>query len=121
MENRGVVDERGGSRKDGGVTADDGGIGATLLPVGGGGLNGGEVGSTVLGDLGGVLNGGGCNSVENRGNEGLGVEGGCNTVVDRGDRQTGVGNAESSGVGDVVDLLQLAFGIDVRVSTGDAG
>merc|ERR1719334_1708732 len=117
---RGVVDQGGGGREDGGVARDDGGVslGVTLLSVSLGGLNGGQVSGLGLSNLGGVDNGSGCDAIEDRGDQGLGVEGGCNTVVDRGNGQTGVLNTESSGVSNIVDLLEDTLSIDIRVSTG---
>merc|ERR1711948_103516 len=48
----------------------------------------------------------------------LGVEGGGNTVVDRGHGETRVSHAESSGIGDVLDLLKDSVGVHVGVTAG---
>merc|ERR1711918_84432 len=48
----------------------------------------------------------------------LGVEGGGNTVVDGGHGETRVSHAESSGIGDVLDLLQNSVGVHVGVTAG---
>merc|ERR1711936_524755 len=83
-----------------------------------------------LDDLRGVLDGLGGDSVEDRGdqglgveggsNQGLGVEGGGNTVIDWSHGQPGVSNAETQTIGNILDSLELAIGVNIRVSTGDS-
>merc|ERR1711892_1435895 len=58
--------------------------------------------------------------VEGGGNKRLRVEGGSNSVIDGSNGQTRVGNTESSSVGNVLNLLELSIGINIRVSTGDS-
>merc|ERR1739838_1224215 len=53
-------------------------------------------------------------------NKGLWVEGGSNSVIDRSHGQTRVGNTESCSVSNVLNLLELSIGINIRVSTGDS-
>merc|ERR1711892_1267270 len=53
-------------------------------------------------------------------NKGLWVEGGSNSVIDRSHGQTRVGNTESCSVSNVLNLLELSIGINIRVSTADS-
>merc|ERR550517_729623 len=87
---------------EGGDSSGDNLSGFTTLPLlrgGGGGSLGGGVSLGVFGlggsDLRGVLDGGG------------------------GHGQVGAGHAESGGVGDVVDSLEQAVGVDQLVGAGD--
>merc|ERR1719391_1542168 len=127
LEDRRVVDERGGGGDDPGASGEDGRVGLTLLPLLGSGLgsgsNGGKVGGGGLGNLGGQLGGDQRLRVEDGGNKRLRVEGGGNQrlgVEGWGDGKTGVSNAESGSVSDVLNLLENSSGIDVRVSTLDS-
>merc|ERR1711892_96131 len=56
----------------------------------------------------------------NWGNERLRVEGGSNSVIDGSNGQTRVGNTESCSVSNVLNLLELSIGINIRVSTADS-
>merc|ERR1712123_276462 len=58
--------------------------------------------------------------VEGGGNKGLWVEGGSNSVIDGSNGQTRVSNTESSSVSNVLNLLELSIGINIRVSTCDS-
>merc|ERR1719464_546093 len=126
-----VVDEGSGGGQDSGAAGEDGGIGLTLPPLSGlGGLHSGQVGSSGLDDLRGVLDGLGGDSGEDRGDQGLGVEGGGNqglrvegggnSVIDWGHGQPGVSNTESQTISNVFHSLELAVGVNIRVSTGDS-
>merc|ERR1712106_1211482 len=48
------------------------------------------------------------------------VKGGGNNVIDGSNGQTRVGNMESCSVSNVLNLLELSIGINIRVSTGDS-
>merc|ERR1712106_1233708 len=58
--------------------------------------------------------------VEGGGNKRLWVEGGSNSVIDGSNGQTRVGNTESCSVSNVLNLLELSIGINIRVFTGDS-
>merc|ERR1712128_229975 len=58
--------------------------------------------------------------VEGGGNKRLWVEGGSSSVIDGSNGQTRVGNMESCSVSNVLNLLELSIGINIRVSTGDS-
>merc|ERR1712128_390815 len=58
--------------------------------------------------------------VEGGGNKRLRVEGGSNSVIDGSNGQTRVSNTESCSVSNVLNLLELSIGINMRVSTGDS-
>merc|ERR1712153_200707 len=58
--------------------------------------------------------------VEGGGNKRLRVEGGSNSVIDGSNGQTGVSNTESCSVSNVLNLLELSIGINIRVSPGDS-
>merc|ERR1719476_970688 len=58
--------------------------------------------------------------VEGWGNQRLRVEGGSNSVIDWSNRETGVSNTESSSISNVLNLLELSVGINIRVSTADS-
>merc|ERR1719402_1285521 len=117
-DNGSIVHKGSGGGHYTGVTGKDGGvsISTTLLPISLGSLNSSEVGSTGLSNLRGVLNRGRCDTIKYRGNQGLRVEGGCNSVIDRGNRQSGVSDTESSGISNIVNMLQLALSINIGVS-----
>ena len=125
------MDEGSGGGENSGAAGEDGWLGLTSLPLSGlGGLHSSQVGSSGLDDLRGVLDGLGGDSVEDRGdqglgveggsNQGLGVEGGGNTVIDWSHGQPGVSNAETQTIGNILDSLELAIGVNIRVSTGDS-
>merc|ERR1712088_900327 len=87
------------------------GIGVAVVSGVGHGVVGGESlgkGGLGLSNLSGVHGGDGE----------LRVEGGSNTVVDRGHGETRVSHAESSGIGDVLDLLKNSVGVHVGVTAG---
>merc|ERR1711892_638134 len=52
--------------------------------------------------------------VEGGGNKRLWVEGGSNSVIDGSNGQTRVGNTESCSVSNVLNLLELSIGINIR-------
>merc|ERR1712128_251217 len=58
--------------------------------------------------------------VEGGGNKRLRVEGGSNSVIDGSNGQTRVSHTESCSVSNVLNLLELSIGINIRVSTGDS-
>merc|ERR1712123_55599 len=58
--------------------------------------------------------------VEGGGNKRLRVEGGSDSVIDGSNGQTRVSNTESCSVSNVLNLLELSIGINIRVSTGDS-
>merc|ERR1719167_1068455 len=58
--------------------------------------------------------------VEGWGNKRLRVEGGSNSVINWSNRETGVSHTESSGISNVLNLLELSVGINIGVSTGDS-
>merc|ERR1719225_422564 len=116
-----VVDERSGGGQNSGAAGEDGWVGLTLPSLSGlGGLHSGQVGSSGLDDLGGVLDGLGGDSGEDRGDQGLGVEGGGNSVIDWSHGQSGVSHTEAQTIGNIFHSLELAIGVNVRVSTGDS-
>merc|ERR1711892_1495961 len=53
--------------------------------------------------------------VEGGGNKRLRVEGESNSVIDGSNGQTRVSDTESSSVGNVLNLLELSIGINIRV------
>merc|ERR1711872_47671 len=98
----------------GGESVGKGGLGLPLLPLRDSGDSG------LLGGVG--LSEGGLglsnpSSVHGSNGE-LGVEGGGNTVVDGGHGETRVSHTESSGIGDILDLLKNSVGVHVGVTTG---
>merc|ERR1739838_885996 len=58
--------------------------------------------------------------VEGGGNKRFRVEGGSNAGIDWSNGQTRVSNAESSCISNILNLLKLTIGINIRVSTGDS-
>merc|ERR1712123_502540 len=60
------------------------------------------------------------NWVEGGGNKWLRVEGGSNSIIDWSNGQTGVSNTESSSISNVLNLLELSVGINIRVSTANS-
>merc|ERR1711892_682919 len=104
-----VVDEGGGGRYDAGGASEDSciSISITLLPVSLGGFNSSKVLSS------------GCSNLrcQLRGHKGLRVENGGNSVIDWSNRETGVLHTESSPVSNIPDLLELAIGINILVSS----
>merc|ERR1712128_401492 len=101
----GVVDQGSGSRDDSGMSTEDGGISLTPLSLswGSSGSNKGKVGSYGFSNLWGNL-------------DWLGG----NAGIDWSNGQTRVSNAESSCISDILNLLKLTIGINIRVSTGDS-
>merc|ERR1712128_146028 len=84
------------------------------------GSNSGKMSSLGFGNLRSVNWGNWEHWVEGGGNKRLGVEGGSNSVIDGSNGQTRVGNTESSSVSNILNLLELSIGINIRVSTGDS-
>merc|ERR1712183_1265006 len=84
----------------------------TSLPLsrGSSSSNSSKMGSLSLGNLRGVYGGNGKLWVEGRGNKRLRIEGGGNSIIDRS-------NAESCSISNILNLLELSVGIDIRVST----
>merc|ERR1719260_717261 len=69
--------------------------------------NSSKMSSLSLGNLGG----------EGGGNGKLWVEGGSNSVIDRSNGETRVSNTESCSISNILNLLELSVGINIRVST----
>merc|ERR1719206_79679 len=121
------MDERGGSRQNSGGTSKDSRVSLTLLPVS---SSSGSMSSLGLSNLRSISNWLGSNTgvdrgngelwVEGWGNKGLGVESGSNGKVWVENRETRVSNSESSSVSNVLNLLKLTIGINIRVSSGDS-
>merc|ERR1719150_3556161 len=53
----------------------------------------------------------------NGGNGKLWVEGGSNSVIDRSNGETRVSNTESCSISNILNLLKLSVGVNIRVST----
>jgi len=127
-----VVDQGSGSRDDSGMSTEDSGISLTPLSLswGSSGSNKGKVGSCGFSNLWGNLDWLRGNTgvhwgnkglwVEGGGNKRLRVEGGSNAGIDWSNGQTRVSNAESSCISNILNLLKLTIGINIRVSTGDS-
>merc|ERR1719489_502119 len=79
--------------------------------------NSSKMSSLGLGNLGGVNGGNGKLWVEGRGNKRLRVEGGSNSVIDRSNGKTRVSNTESCSISNILNLLELSVGVNIRVST----
>merc|ERR1719489_421135 len=79
--------------------------------------NSSKMSSLGLGNLGGVNGGNGKLWVEGRGNKRLRVEGGSNSVIDRSNGETRVSNTESCSISNILNLLELSVGVNIRVST----
>merc|ERR1719495_2811662 len=73
--------------------------------------------SLGLGNLRGVHRGNGKLWVEGRGNERLRVEGGSNSIINRSNGETRVSNTESCSISNILNLLKLSVGVNIRVST----
>merc|ERR1719489_252900 len=82
-----------------------------------GSSNSSKMSSLSLGNLGGVNGGNGKLWVEGRGNKRLRVEGGSNSVIDRSNGETRVSNMESCSISNILNLLELSVGVNIRVST----
>merc|ERR1719516_681410 len=112
---RSVVDERSGGGDDAGGASKDGGIDISKVLS--------SCGSNLRGQLRsneGLRVEGGSNKglgVEGGGNEGFGAEGGGSSIIDRGNREARVLNTESSTISDVPDLLELAIGINILITS----
>merc|ERR1712226_1526895 len=91
----------------------------TSLPLcrGSSSSNSSKMSSLGLGNLGGVHGGNGKLWVEGRGNKRLRVEGGSNSVIDRSNGETRVSNTESCSISNILNLLELSVGVNIRVST----
>merc|ERR1719206_1118827 len=76
--------------------------------------------SLGLSNLRSISNWLGSNTGVDRGNGELGVEGGSNGELGVENRETRVSNSESSSVSNVLNLLKLTIGINIRVSSGDS-
>merc|ERR1719308_672325 len=127
------MDERGGSSQNSGGSSKDSRVSLTLLPVSsssGSSFESSSMSSLGLSNLRSISNWLGSNTgidrcngklwVEGWGNKGLGVESGSNREVGVENRETGVSNSESSSVSNVLNLLKLTVGINIRVSSGDS-
>merc|ERR1712113_872283 len=79
--------------------------------------NSSKMSSLGLGNLGGVNGGNGKLWVEGRGNKRLRVEGGSNSIIDRSNGETRVSNTESCSISNILNLLELSVGVNIRVST----
>jgi len=127
-----VVDQGSGGRDDSGGSIKDSSISLTPLPLSrsSSSSNKGKVGSCCLSNLRGDLDWFRSNTsinwgnkrlrVEGGSNKRLGVEGGSNSFIDWSNGQTGVSNTESSSISNILDLLELTVGINIRVSTADS-
>merc|ERR1712106_1205424 len=120
-----VVDQGSGCRDDSGMSTKDSGISLTPLSLswGSSGSNKGKMGSCGFSNLWGNLDWLRGNTSVHWGNKGLWVEGGGNKrfrVEGWSNGQTRVSNAESSCISNILNLLKLTIGINIRVSTGDS-
>merc|ERR1712119_65189 len=73
--------------------------------------------SLCFSNLRGVNNWFRSNTGVDRGNKRLWVEGWSNSVVDRSNGETRVSNAESCSISNILNLLELSIGVNIRVST----
>merc|ERR1712128_332088 len=101
------------------MSTEDSGISLTPLSLswGSSGSNKGKVGSCGFSNLWGNLDWLRGNTGVNWGNKGLWVEGGGNKrlrVEGGSNGQTRVSNAESSCISDILNLLKLTIGINIR-------
>merc|ERR1719187_2626205 len=118
------MDERGGSSQDSGGSSKDGRVSLTLLSVSS------SRSSLGLSNLGSVSNWLRSNTSVDRGNGELWVVGGSNRElrVESGsngeirveNRETRVSDTESSSVSNVLNLLKLTVGINIRVSSSNS-
>merc|ERR1719495_1051916 len=124
-----VVDEGGGGRDDPGSSSKDSSISLTPLSLsrGSSSSNKSKMSSLSFSNLRGVYNWLRSNSgvhrgnkrlwVEGWGNKRLRVEGGSNSVIDRSNGETRVSNTESCSISNILNLLKLSVGVNIRVST----
>jgi len=91
----------------------------TPLPLsrGSGSGNSSKMSSLGLSNLRGINWSNGKLWVEGGGNKWLRVEGRCNTIIDGSNRETRVSNTESGSVSNVLNLLELSVGVNIRVSS----
>merc|ERR1711970_1199132 len=127
------MDERGGSSQDSGGSSKDGRVSLTLLSVcssGSSSFKSSSMSSLGLSNLWSVSNWLRSNTGVDRGNgefwvvggsnRELRVESGSNGKVRVENRETRVSNTESSSVSNVLNLLKLTVGVNIRVSSGDS-
>merc|ERR1712018_806616 len=107
-----VVDKGGGGRDDSGRSSNDSGISLTPLSLSWSisSSDKSKMSSLGLCNLWGVLDWFWCNTSVNWGNKRLRVEG-------RSNRKTRVSNTESSSISNILNLLELSIGVDIRVSS----
>merc|ERR1712212_1311559 len=123
------MDERGGSSQDSGGSSKDGRVSLTLLSVSSSGSSS-FMSSLGLSNLGSVSNWLRSNTGVDRGNGELWVVGGSNRELrveswSNGEvrvenRETRVSDTESSSVSNVLNLLKLTVGINIRVSSSNS-
>merc|ERR1719477_173537 len=131
----GVVDEGGGSRDDSGSSSKNSSISLTSLPLsrGSSGSNESKVSSLSFSNLRGVNNWFRSNTSVHWGNKRLWVEGGSykRLRIEGGSNQglwveggsngeTRVSNTESCSISNILNLLKLSVGVNIRVSTRDS-
>merc|ERR1712013_749564 len=131
----GVVDEGGGSRDYSGSSSKNSSISLTSLPLSGGSSssNKSKVSSLSFSNLRGVNNWFRSNTsvhwgnkrlwVEGRSYKRLRIEGGRNQglwVEGGSNRETRVSNTESCSISNILNLLELSVGVNIRVSTRDS-
>merc|ERR1712013_134471 len=121
----GVVDEGGGSRDYSGSSSKNSSISLTSLPLSGGSSssNKSKVSSLSFSNLRGVNNWFRSNTSVHWGNKRLWVEGGSNQglwVEGGSNRETRVSNTESCSISNILNLLELSVGVNIRVSTRDS-
>merc|ERR1719187_1056031 len=127
-----VVDEGGGGRDDSGRSSNDSSISLTPLSLSWSisSSDKSKMSSLGLCNFWGVLDWLWCNTsvnwgnkrlrVECRSNKRLWVEGGSNKrlwVEGRSNRKTRVSNTESGSISNILNLLELSIGVDIRVSS----
>merc|ERR1712055_508573 len=117
-----VVDEGGGGRDDPGSSSKDSSISLTPLSLsrGSSSSNKSKMSSLSLSNLRGVYNWFRSNTGVHRGNKRLWVEGWSNKrlwVEGGSNGETRVSNTESCSISNILNLLELSVGVNIRVST----
>merc|ERR1712168_1491358 len=117
-----VVDEGGGGRDDSGRSSNDSSISLTPLSLSWSisSSNKSKMSSLGLCNFWGVLDWFWCNTSEDWSNKRLWVECWGNKrlwVEGRSNRKTRVSNTESSSISNILNLLELSIGVDIRVSS----
>merc|ERR1719187_3002522 len=117
-----VVDEGGGGRDDSGRSSNDSSISLTPLSLSWSisSSDKSKMSSLGLCNFWGVLDWLWCNTSVNWGNKRLRVECRSNKrlwVEGRSNRKTRVSNTESGSISNILNLLELSIGVDIRVSS----